>query len=849
MEMNPQASMVRRVITRRDRLVKVFSLTSTVPLIRGLPTKESARQLSPTLVERFKRNYSVTVNRGVRNVVDGIRTEAVARVLDTYVQLDLLGYGWVPKDEDIDRLLVLDLHGELESIAKQFCAWPMARLLDNPLPKKKSSLCDYEYFVGGVLRRLVTARCVPANRRRIRSLTLAQTLLHSKRAFDPVPETFIVKEMQAHFETLTTVRTESDDSDTDAKKAIVERAIRLIVADVFPKKSYRTQRYIPSFNSSWERTRGAGGACAEILGDDELRWNRLANKMVKLASEYSHLGNPAWAPPPANQHLLHMEDDAVNGVLAVYGYPIELPQLDLSSGRVQALVCAVLEPCKLRTVTAGESFKYWLAKTWNKNVYRYLPRHPVFRLTGRPVRPGEGPDAYGDFSAMTWRYLLSGDYKGATDSIYRDWSEYALDMVNVRMGVPFEQRPLLRDCLTRHDLSYPIIPIEEAHEMQSSKLRCDPPQAQLGDLVYEPNRRAMFTDGQLRGEQEDGQLMGSPVSFPILCILNAAVNWAYLDPELKGRFRQQPLLINGDDVMSSSDRDYADWPQWVSVVGFELSVGKNYVHQDVFCINSEFYLRHERRQWGFFGMIPAFTRLPYLHLGLLMNSAVRAEKSDPMRMLRGEESEGFTRQWSCGQSCHYVVEMSRGVADPDAVISRYVQWNWDVLTKTKRNWYLPRCLGGVGLPLTRRTAEMVTTPVRKLAAYVLTRPTALAASWCKPRSTSEGKLCTAVHGDWCRQLATHRRWKVQWSIEKGLDPMELLSMKDYLGQYVDRDEEGHDDDYERVLRKATQTSLTPVSTERLLALQDLPLKAAWVERLSVSEPYGRPVTRSVREYA
>jgi hypothetical protein len=71
-----------------------------------------------------------------------------------------------------------------------------------------------------------------------------------------------------------------------------------------------------------------------------------------------------------------------------------------------------------------------------------------------------------------------------------------------------------------------------------------------------------------------------------------------------------PVLVNGDDILfPTSGELYEIWRDYVAKVGFQLSVGKNYVHSNILTINSECF----HYSYG----TNTFTKMGYLNCGLL----------------------------------------------------------------------------------------------------------------------------------------------------------------------------------------------------------------------------------------
>jgi hypothetical protein len=93
-------------------------------------------------------------------------------------------------------------------------------------------------------------------------------------------------------------------------------------------------------------------------------------------------------------------------------------------------------------------------------------------------------------------------------------------------------------------------------------------------------------------KQTNGQLMGSPLSFPVLC----AANWcAYLlaykrHYGIEIPFHKAPVLCNGDDFLFKSSKEfYLTWRSVIEELGFTLSVGKSYFDKRFLTLNSKFY--------------------------------------------------------------------------------------------------------------------------------------------------------------------------------------------------------------------------------------------------------------------
>jgi hypothetical protein len=191
-------------------------------------------------------------------------------------------------------------------------------------------------------------------------------------------------------------------------------------------------------------------------------------------------------------------------------------------------------------------------------IYDHLSRQPWL------LRGDASPSSFKDFTLAKGEVFVSGDYEAATDNI------------------PLEiYRALL-----------------EAVSSTSSHVP-----REVWDLARAESRK-LFVDkrGRVLGVQERGQLMGSYLSFPFLCLLN------YLCFKYSVR-RKCPVRINGDDIVfratvSESER----WFESVKACGLVVSRGKTLVDPATFTLNSSLFRAREGscRRIGFFRSDPFF---------------------------------------------------------------------------------------------------------------------------------------------------------------------------------------------------------------------------------------------------
>lgn len=128
------------------------------------------------------------------------------------------------------------------------------------------------------------------------------------------------------------------------------------------------------------------------------------------------------------------------------------------------------------------------------------------------------------------------------------------------MGVPLEDRLVLIRSLTRH-------------------------------RIFDPDTKECL------GDQTRGQLMGSPTSFPILCIMNLALTRHALELSAHRQLElaELPILVNGDDLLFRAHPwEYRIWEQVTRLGGLRPSLGKNYISSKYFTINSELWCASTR---------------------------------------------------------------------------------------------------------------------------------------------------------------------------------------------------------------------------------------------------------------
>lgn len=195
-------------------------------------------------------------------------------------------------------------------------------------------------------------------------------------------------------------------------------------------------------------------------------------------------------------------------------------------------------------------------------------------------------------------YWCSGDYSAATNKCNGEVSAYILNRFCSNLGYDAE------------------IAWRANRSLLGNQMLFDPrtviPWNAYG---FEKPEREDFA--QRIYTQKNGQLMGSVISFPILCMMNLFAYWHAVE-DYTGRIlslfelcSQYPLRINGDDILFPCNKSFYDtWSQTISKYGFEKSQGKNLLLEDKFTINSVYYVQDTKEP-------SKITAVPYLNFGFL----------------------------------------------------------------------------------------------------------------------------------------------------------------------------------------------------------------------------------------
>lgn len=534
---------------------------------------------------------------------------------------------------------------------------------------------------------------------------MAYTLFQSKRAWLPISRSQVIEALHEHRQALCEPR------ELQLNPQLIEE-VRRTVREVFPKLKKNTcSSRVPSSSSCYGISRREGGsqfALSDYVQSDEFGCNTELIGFIVLPKgklfEFRGFVRE-------EKVLFHFQTEKLD--LALKSIISDADDVDLEYFEFEKIlrteVHVVLEPAKARIITAGPCTTYHRVRLFQKEIFNILSRHPTFQLVGRPL----------DESVMEWfskqvrygrdgRYYLSGDYSGATDNLHPELIKAAADELCKRLGLSDGDSELYKRSLSDHLIQYPKM----SHPDHVAKF-CDLDEDDE-PRTYEPKE----------GQQVWGQLMGSPSSFPILCIVNAAVNRFFYESTLgvrtttirgknvrcyhKYRLSEIPMLINGDDILMSIDPStYEKWWKLVRTCGLEPSLGKNYISDKFAMINSQLWMENR----DCFGSHSFWKFRPFVQLGLLCGqSKVLSDTRRP------DEQTGRAGDLISNADC--LLKGFKG-EDRERLYSLWLKINKEKIndvTLPGQNWFVPRQLGGLGLPQPDRYE--VTRGQAKLASYL-----------------------------------------------------------------------------------------------------------------------------------
>lgn len=538
-----------------------------------------------------------------------------------------------------------------EKCAKWVLCAPMAAFLRNDLPVPPLDDIQVLPFFGKMKAFL---------RHRLRSRQTEKKNLHFwnsvlqgvKRACAP-PDTEMVEEnLKKHASALSK-------SPPPRTADLKDRFLNLL--STFRAQRLRMPRMTQS--SSYSTTRTNGGKIEEVIRKHNGVWHRDLH-CCDLQDDGSRVRHRnAYHEPLHNLDLISMVEpwtwskaSSTEHVQSVYGRDIpslgELRHMALEEDVDVVRAVGLLESLKVRVITTGSAVKSTYLETLRKPIHDFLREIPCMKLIGSPkVRGSDLEDLLSREAKLGVRFpnWVSGDYAAATDNLSMHSTRDAIVALLQKLGRE-EDQGLLESTLTNCRLEYPFLS----------------PDSEDGNF-----------------HQSNGQLMGNPMSFPILCLVNLAGYQAALEEYLGFQVDTQdlPVLVNGDDILfRADDRLYRMWKQRISDLGLELSVGKCYVSNCFATLNSQAFLQKKTVEGSVY-----FEEITYTNPGLLLRDGVTGDK----------------KRVSTFSAPQVLDEGLKGAWSRERYFGRFLRLRAEAVNKCTRhglfNLFLPRSSGGLGV--------------------------------------------------------------------------------------------------------------------------------------------------------
>lgn len=618
-------------------------------------------QPQPSLGDRKGGDSSSTVT----SLVD--RTNALVRGLDL-----ILSHHHV--SNEVRAALGAQVHAYLdispsESVwlkrGKYLLSYPFAQYLRNELPEKP----DLDFKPVGALRSFIKNRTLNFNRK---NTHLWFSWMQAKRSCLPASEEMIDLTYDKHFATLT----KEDDGDAKVIDEIfadphftehLDR-VRAGVMTYFLKDKKTFYERTASLSASFEHSRARDGAFGTLK---EISLGRRSNVHDALCQTLTELRVMRYTPillsgrrvrynvvcETRSEGSLDEEEDWKRNLC--------LSRTQLKRRILGAKIQGIVEPMKVRVISKGNALEYYSMKPLQEALHSTMRKMDCYRLIGRPLSPTDIMDlddvaiAKGLRGTEEW---ISVDYSAATDGL--SWKYSGRIFEYVIQDLSAEMKALALEVLGPHELTYP----------------------KKDRTGYEESPR---------GTMKRGQLMGSILSFPILCLANLGLylrvtreyqaNWTYEE-------RMSSVLVNGDDQLYLAPLDvFKTHIDLGKKVGLEMTVGKAYHHKSYTNVNSTCVICP-------IGGSP--WTVPFLNTGLyfgqnkvMSTSSTNEEDVEiveaPVIPLLEETLRGSLPGRQCELLAGWLTLHADRVRNETAI--------WTKHGKGSRNIFLPKCFGGMGV--------------------------------------------------------------------------------------------------------------------------------------------------------
>jgi len=650
------------------------------------PPKDQRKKEVPRLVKKF---YG-KLDNPQKNSIQYIIASCLTTIFRT-----LSFYGYTQSGSDMKTTqayyesLVNDFDGDWLKMFKYktvafFSAWQNQPA--PPTPSKLRSTDNPKFITCGrsarFIMRIMKGMKLPTDTApRKEAESLLMSILQVKKGLPKPNREMVIKAEAEFFETITTVPQEPEAPMVGNHKIDRETIIREIertAQEIFGEEEARLKAMpkekrdremltkiadtiFPSTSANYIYSRkdmGSVGAILELTENEGLRrpGGFLRDKANPDPFKNTTQGQPdLFSKLPYKQQNREISDftHLKNVFQPAWETLTKLNRERAKEAKNYAEPLGLAEPFKVRVITKSDPHRQFALTFLQKWMHKVLRNHPTFSLIGNPYGYHSTLAEYLEERLHAWKPLnpeeeyISGDYKAATDNFFKWVSDTTAEAISKAFGLPEDLKALFKEALTGFT------------------------------LVYKGEERV----------QEKGQLMGSIVSFPVLCIVNAAITrFAYelgLPIRAKVSLRDCPMAINGDDVAFRATKASRDaWRTIIKVAGLQESVGKTYYSKEFVQINSTNFVVVNTTEGR-----TALHLVRYVNLGLLYGLKKSGE-----RVSLNDEDQYNTIGKRYRDLLDVCPEYMR-----NKVSKFFAQWHHEQLHAYRLPWYIPEWLGGYGM--------------------------------------------------------------------------------------------------------------------------------------------------------
>jgi len=514
------------------------------------------------------------------------------------------------------------------------------------------------------------------------------TVLYSKGGM-PRPSDLYVSQAEMKAFTNLTTETRNDDPEvilswadesclpeclmeqTVVSRATFTKQLSRTVQELFSGKLYTDEHryapFLPSTSANYINSRSGGGAVGHLISDRA----ELMSRVRDVEKGVRGLGVHRLVPPYSRRGAMSMASPVTVVDPTVMKKRFRTFMSEVTSAALEedpvAIPLGLKESLKVRVISKGPPMLYTALKPLQKFMWSTLRREKPFELIGRPVDEWYVQKVLGG-KLRKDQSFLSVDYSDATNQMKLWASDVMIDQVADVLGLSDIERKLMHKGLTGHTMR-----------------------------LKQKFKGKMMT---LEAIQKKGQLMGSVISFPFLCIINSCIlRWTKeLDDKRVYSLADAGIMVNGDDgCLRTTPLGMRIWSQLANFIGLVPSIGKVYFSRDFMNINSTNFTYDPEGRWVEFedpvrGKVWRqlhFHRTPFIRMSLFegqKRSAGASQSGAPLSSLGAQ----------CRELIAGCPEHTR-----ERVLCGWMSKHRERLESVSVPYFIPEELGGMGLPIVK----------------------------------------------------------------------------------------------------------------------------------------------------